>query len=344
MFTFREQFKYLNMNEDEIVNIALQNLNKNAGITGNWNNHAQNELDGKLDLIINNRPIKFNIEIKQELRQHQLPKIIQQAERYTPLMIVANRIFPKIKEELRKTGIAYLETNGNIWLEQNGILIWMDNQKPLPNIKNKTTRAFTKTGLKVLFHFLLQEHDINLPYREIANITGVGLGNINYVINGLKEMNFLVKLNKDEYKLVNKKELLDKWITTYPEKLKPTLQIGTFRFVKQDDFNDWKNLPIHNGKTYWGGEPAGDLLTNYLRPAELTLYTIETRNELIKNYRMIPDENGNIKVFKKFWHLKNENENTVPPLLVYADLINTNDRRCTATAQKIYNEFLQNKL
>ncbi|MEO8853353.1 MAG: type IV toxin-antitoxin system AbiEi family antitoxin [Ginsengibacter sp.] len=332
------------MTEDEIVDIALENLKKNAGIPGNWDNHGERELDGKLELIIDHLPVKFNTEIKQELRDHQLPKIIEQAKRFTPLMIVANRIFPKIKEELRLNEIAYLETNGNIWLKQKGLLIWMDTQKPLPHIKRNANRAFTKTGLKVLFHFLLHENDINLPYREIANITQVGLGNINYVINGLKEMGFLIKLNKDKYKLINKKELLDKWVTAYVERLKPALQISTFHFLKQEDFNDWKNLPIHIGKTYWGGEPAGDLLTNYLRPAELTLYTTETRNELIKNYRLIPDEKGNIKVFKKFWRQENANENLVPPLLVYADLITTYDRRNTETAQKIYDEFLQNKL
>lgn len=334
----------MNMTEVEIVDIALENLKKNAGITGNWNNHGEKGLDGRLELIIDHLPVKFNTEIKQELRDHQLPKIIEQAKRFTPLMIVANRISPKIKEELRLNEIAYLEANGNIWLKQEGLLVWMDTQKPLPNIKNKANRAFTKTGLKVLFHFLLHENDINLPYREIANIVQVGLGNINYVINGLKEMDFLIKLNKDKYKLINKKELLDKWVTAYGERLKPTLQISTFHFLKQEDFNDWKNLPIHIGKTYWGGEPAGDLLTNYLRPAELTLYTTETRNELIKNYRLIPDEKGNIKVFKKFWKRENANENIVPSLLVYADLINTNDRRCTETAQKVYDEFLQNKL
>ena len=53
--------------------------------------------------------MKFNTEIKQELRDYQLPKIIEQAMRFTPLMIVANRIFPKIKEELRLNEIAYLE-------------------------------------------------------------------------------------------------------------------------------------------------------------------------------------------------------------------------------------------
>ena len=220
----------------------------------------------------------------------------------------------------------------------------MDTQKPLPSIKSKANRAFTKTGLKVLFHFLLDGNDINRPYRDTANLAQVGLKNINYVISGLKEMGFLIKLNKEKYKLINKKELLDKWITAYGERLKPTLQIGTIRFLKQQDFNNWKNLPIHIGKTYWGSEPAGDLLTNYLRPAELTLYTTETRKALIKNYRLIPDEKGNIQVFKKFWERESENEKIVPPLLVYADLINANDRRCTETARKVYDELLQNKL
>ncbi|MBS1633282.1 MAG: hypothetical protein JST10_11995, partial [Bacteroidetes bacterium] len=75
-----------------------------------------------------------------------------------------------------------------------------------------------------------------------------------------------------------------------------------------------------------------------------TLYTIENRNELIKNYRLIPYEKGNIKVYKKFWHLDDGPAQTVPPLLIYADLMNTNDRRCIETAQKIYDRFLQNKL
>lgn len=327
-----------------IVTKALENLHKNVGINGYWNEDGLKELDGTVELKIENENLKFNVEIKQELRNHQLPKIIEQAQKFGAMMVVANRIFPKIKEELRQHEIAYLETNGNIWLNQNGKLIWIDNQKPLQDIQDKGNRAFTKTGLKVVFHFLLNENDVNLPYREIANITEVGLGNINYVIAGLKEFGFLIKLNKNEYRLNNKKELLDKWITAYDEKLKPALQTGTFRFLKDEDFNNWKNIPLKEGKTWWGGEPAGDILTNYLRPGELTLFTTENRNELIKNYRLIPDEDGNVKTYKKFWHYEEANEKIVPPLLVYADLMLTNDRRCTETAQKIYDEFLQDKL
>lgn len=324
--------------------MALENLQKNAGITGDWEEYGQKELDGQIKLVIENQPLKFNAEIKQELRNHQLPRIIDQAQRIGPLMVVANRIFPKIKEELRHNHIAYLEANGNIYLKQGGIMLWLDGQKPVQPITEKGNRAFTKTGLKVLYHFLLDEQLVQLRYREIANITDVALGNLNYIMNGLKKLNFLIEVRDQTFRLNNKKELLQKWMVAYEERLKPALLLGTFRFLKEEDFLNWKNLGIDTAKTKWGGEPAGDLYTNYLRPQTLTLYTIENRNELIKNYRLIPYEKGNIKVYKKFWHLDDGPAQTVPPLLIYADLMNTNDRRCIETAQKIYDRFLQNKL
>jgi hypothetical protein len=142
---------------------------------------------------------------------------------------------------------------------------------------------------------------------------------------------------------VNKKELLNKWMDGYEVKLKPDLLIGTFRFLNVEDFLNWKTLPIQGKKTWWGGEPAGDLLTNYLRPGELTLYTIEKRNELIQRYRLAPDEKGNVRVYQKFWQYDDTKESVVPPLLAYADLMNTGDRRCIETAQKIYDDYLRDK-
>lgn len=334
------------MKEKDIVYIALENLQKHIGITGKWKDTVRpKELDGQLELKIDNfLTIKFNAEIKQELRNYQLDQIITQANRFKPLMVVAYRIFPKIKEELIKNQIAYLEGNGNIYIKQNDVMLWVDTQKTIPIEKDKGNRAFTKTGLRVLFQFLLNDQFINMSYRDIARYTEVGLGNINYILKGLKELGFLVNLNKDKYKLNNRKELLNKWMTAYEERLKPTLLIGTFRFIRENDFTNWKELQLNNNKTYWGGEPAGDLLTHHLRPAELTLYTLETKNELIKNYRLIPDERGNIKIYKKFWPSDKENVNTVPPLLIYTDLINTGEKRCIETAEKIYNELLKQNL
>jgi len=333
------------MTEQEIIYLAIENLQKNAQIKGKWKTDVQAEMDGQLVLNINNQNIKFNIEIKKELRNFQLKQILELDKKNKPLMVVAIRLFPKIKEELRHNNIAYLEENGNIFLKNNETTLWIDTNKAVETDKNTGTRAFTKTGLKVLFQFLMDETWINRPYRQIAEQTGTGIGNITNIIRGLNQDGFLLHIAKNEYKIPDKMVLINKWVAAFDLRLKPTLNIGRFRFLKNEDFNNWKNLPLHNGKTYWGGEPAADLLTKYLRPAELTLYTTETRNELIKNYRLIPDEKGNIKAYQKFWHYDNDiKDNIVPPLLIYADLINTNDRRCTETAQKIQDEFLQNKL
>ena len=331
------------MKEDKIIQLALENLQKNVGITGRWMHFGPIKMDGQVEIVYENQIITYNAEIKQELRNHQLPQIFELANIYKPLIVIAQRIFPKIKEELREKQIAYLEVNGNIYLKQENLVLWIDGQKAVKVERDKGNRAFTKTGLKVLFHFLLDQHLVQLGQREIAQITNVGLGNVNYILTGLKELNFLIEVRKQDYKLNNKKELLEKWITAYEEKLKPALLIGTFRFLKVEDFLNWKNLQINGTNTKWGGEPAGDLYTNYLRPQILTLYTIEGRNEIIKNYRLIPDEKGNVKVYKKFWHLDDGDNRTAPPLLIYADLINTNERRCIETAQKVYDTFLQNK-
>lgn len=331
------------MNPQEIIHNALQNVRTNAQINGVWKDRDDiGAIDGEIQFDIDNQKISLFAEIKTEIRTIHLDKMEDLATNHPPFIVVAQRIFPKIKEELRNRNVFYLEANGNIFLKQKGIFVWIEANNPI-EVKNKTTnRAFTKTGLKVVYQFLINEDWINHTYRQIAEQTNTGIGNVNNIFTGLKQEGFLLQLNKEQYKIDNKLKLLEKWITEYEKRLKPTLVIGTFRFLKEDDFYNWKNLQLQKGKTYWGGEPAGDVLTNYLRPEELTIYTIETRGELMKNYRLVPDTNGNVKVFKKFWG-HDEVGTVVNPLLAYADLITKGDRRCTETAQKIFDEYLQDK-
>jgi len=331
------------MKERDLVHIALENLEKATQYKGTWKEAENTNNDGTIEFDINGKLIKVNVEIKKELRNHHLQNIFQRALLMTPMIVIANNIFPNLKKELRENHIGYIEACGNAYLKIENILIWIEGRKILKVEKETTNRAFTKTGLKVVFIILQNEELINKPYRELARIAEVGLGNINYIFKGLKETGFLIRLNKDNYKLGNKKELLDRWLTGYAERLRPTLEIGTFRFLKNEDFINWGNLHLQNKKTYWGGEPAGNKLTNYLRPEILTLYTTEPRHELIKHYRMVPDPGGNIKIFRKFWHDDVANLDLAPPLLIYTDLVNTGDDRCIETANMIFDEFFKEK-
>ena len=64
--------------------------------------------------------------------------------------------------------------------------------------------------------------------------------------------------------------------------------------------------------------------------------------ELIKNYHLMPDKKGEIEVLEMFWN-KQEGE-TVPPILVYADLMIEGGKRNKETAEKIYREYIQPNL
>lgn len=330
------------MREQEILSTALENLKRVIVSNNFWVNEIEKESgDGQILITLGVTRLRLNVEVKKELRAIHLLGIYEAAKANHPFILVTERISPNVKEELRKNGINYLEANGNIHLKDLGSLLFIDSNSALPIKKEQINRAFTKIGLKVVFQFLLDESLLNAPYREIAARSGIALGNVNYVLNGLKEKGYLIKKDKNQYQLLNKKELLETWVQKYEEKLKPELLIGNFRFLNATMIDDWKGMKLLPGKTFWGAEPAGNLLTGYLRPAVLTFYTQEPKAELIKKYRLVPDPKGNVILCKQFWEQDQQDSTTVPPLLVYADLINTNDQRCIETAQKIYDGFLK---
>jgi hypothetical protein len=330
------------MEELLIIDKALANLEKQTQLKATWR-PLSGLVDGEIRFDYNGETYQLPVEIKAEVRAHQLSRLFDQKKQLNKLMVVAEYIYPKLKEQLRAEGIAYLETNGNVFIKEGALFFWVDNLKTERTESVAMGRAFTKTGLKLLFQLLVEEDLLNLTYRELARRTGVGFGNINFILTDLKEQGFLIPVNKDSYKFTRKKELLQKWVQAYDEKLKPTLEIGSFRFVKNDDYFNWRTIELTPGSTFWGGEPAGGILTRNLQPEHYILYTTESRGELLKKYQLVPSDNGDIKVYLKFWKVTDNQLETVPPLLVYADLINSNDRRCIQTAERIFDEYLQGK-
>lgn len=332
------------MNEIDILNNAIHNLEKNIPINWDWKAIDYNKdkgVDGELSIILNNQKKIFFVEIKKDVKNHQLFNILNYKNKFTNFLLVAEKLYPKVKKELRENRVNYLEGNGNVYINTDDLFLYIDTNEVTKTQKEKGNRAFTKTGLKVIFQFLLKPKLINQTQREIAEITNVALGNIPLIINGLLETNLIVRLNKNEYVINNYEELLNKWITEFEQTLKPTLFKQRFRFQNKD--KDWRTVPLNIDKTVWGGEPAGDIITNHLRPEKFTLYTKETTKDLILNYKLLPDDNGEITVYDMFWN-NDYNTNTAPNELIYTDLMITDDKRCIETAKLIFNEHIQPNL
>jgi hypothetical protein len=330
------------MSELEIIETALENLKKDAGIAGKWVPKTRGSYDGKLTLNFGNEKITFLTEIKKELRINQMSDVLDRVNGVNPALVVAGRLLPKVKEELRQNKISYLEANGNFYHRSADKWFLLDTHSSIKFKQNVKNRAFTKTGLRVLFEILNNPELLQKPYRTIAGQTKTSVGNVVNILNGLKKEDFLLHLRKNEFILHNREKLIKKWAEAFEQNLKPVLKIGTFRFLTNE--NHWTEIDLKENKTFWGGEPGGDILTNYLVPAEFTLYTEESRNELIKNYRLVPDEKGNVQVFKKFWIDSFSKSKAVPPLIAYSDLVNMHDKRCQETAAKIYDTYLRENI
>ncbi|GAA0534285.1 type IV toxin-antitoxin system AbiEi family antitoxin [Chitinophaga japonensis] len=337
----------MNISEKNIVADILTRLQNIAGIEGIYRSGEptrNREIDGEIDFLFRDSSFHVFVEIKKELKPYHLPKIQEYAKKYKPFMVVAEHIYPAQKKILKENGIGYLDGAGNIFLEQADGILWLEGNKPVKEHRPVTNRAFTKAGLTLVFHFLLYEETLNLPYRSLALAANVSLGNIKNIIEGLKEAGFILQVGKGKKVLQNKRALLHRWITAYQETLKPTLHLGNFNFWEQERSRHWESLIKESGLMVWGGEAAAKLLINHLEPEFLTLY-IESDNRTPKgDWMLIPNKNGRLKLYKKFWTDTNwDFKKLTPPLLIYADLMITGDPRCIEAAMIIYDKFLKDE-
>src|SRR5690606_40819338 len=132
------------MNPQEIIQTTLDNLNNTGILQAKWfETNENNDLNGQLELIWQDNPITLHTVIKRELRNVQLPQLEDMAKANPPFLVMAQRIFPKIKEALRERKIAYMEANGNLFIIQTNLLLWIDVNDPIPIKSTKTNKAFT---------------------------------------------------------------------------------------------------------------------------------------------------------------------------------------------------------
>ena len=189
----------------------------------------------------------------------------------------------------------------------------------------------------VIFHLLKNENILHFPYREISHITQTSLDTISQTIVKLKQQGYIRQLSEKEMRLTNKEDLIEKWIDAYGNLLKPSLFLKKFRFQSPELARNWKNIPL-DARSFWGGEPAADMLTDFLVPSDFTLYTQDSQNELMKKYAIFPDTNGNIVVYEAFYL---PDKQILDPILVYADLILSDNARNKEVAQIVKEKYAE---
>ena len=330
--------------ETVILHKAIEILRKNTGLTVEIEpnpHYTGYEAEAVIRIVWQDIEYLFDAEIKNVINGATLGVAVRQLELFQRKgMLVARYITPQIADELNKMNIPFIDTAGNMYIDEPPLLIFIKGNKlDGANLKVIRTRAFRPAGLKVVFTLLCNPGLENAPFREIAEKARVALGTVSYVMNDLKKLNHLIEIPPGKRRLTRKKDILNRWITAYPEQLRPKQIIGLYR---AENRNWWKQAEMGGLNIFWGGEVAAAQLTEYLEPQRITIYTNKPAGEFLLKNRIRKDLQGDIEILWMFWNFEIDwpHKNMVPPLLIYADLLATGEARNIETARILYEKEL----
>ena len=302
---------------------------------------ARNGADVEFHLGEEDKERVFTVDVKENLTRtlvgvihHQRLLNRQQEDR----ILVTTYANPQLADLMKKNEIDFIDTAGNTYINKPPLFIFIKgNRLPKEDRVRPVTRAFRPTGLQVIFALLCNKGLENTTYREIAGKAGVALGTVDWVFRDLRQMGYLTEMGKRGRRLNDKYNLFFRWVNAYSEELKPKKLIGKYR---TETFGWWEDAKLEEYQAYWGGEVAATILTAYLKPEKITIYTSRPLGDLMLRHKLRKDPKGNIEIFDVFWKFNYEwkYNNIVPPILIYADLLATGDKRNIETAGMIYEQ------
>ena len=337
---------------------ALKTLNETTGVEGRVIAFEQalehgRRVDALIDIDVDGKPYRYNVEAKTRIdRLTAVGHVKAQLDHHGGRgLLFAPYITPTIAKKCRELDLAFLDIAGNAYLHLPGLHLYITGEKPEGGIAPTigTKGGGTATALRVVFALLCQPKLLDAPYREIVDVAGVALGAVGWVFFDLKARGYITGGQKRHgRRFLEPARLFEEWVTNYPIKLRPKL--NPRRFIA-DNPDWWKTARLHNLGAYWGGEVAAARLTQYLKPANCTLYikpekTKDALRELVARHRLRADPDGNIEILDAFWNLPDnpDHPDVVPPILAYADLVATLDPRNLEVAKLIREQNIDHAL
>lgn len=293
--------------------------------------------------------IEYPVEARKAVTPTTLGAVLAQLRQWAdaagrPALLITEYLTPPLAEKLRTHGQQFADAAGNVYLNAPGLLIYITGRKPTRKPAGLKARpAFAASGLKVLFALICDPPLVAAPHRAIAAAAGVALGAVPGVVADLRQAGHLLVVEKRRRLNANKR-LLDDWAFAYAQRLRPKTLVALYTTA---DFAAWREWQLDPREARWGAEPAAHLLVRHLTPGVLTIYGDKLPPKLMIERRLVQagplGTERLVELRKPFWGAALRAEarpDTVPPALVYADLLATGDARCIETADMVYDRYL----
>lgn len=322
--------------EKELIDIACGNLTRTldkCDIRVGQSGHTT------FDSVISIAGIEFAVIVKSTLTNTNLLRAIEQARIVTgetgfPVLFVLGYIAPTTARTLVENGFNYIDYSGNCTIRQGLMCITVSGLKN-HYLEQKKSHIMSEAKIHLILCFLSNPHLIGEGYRAISSETGYSLGTIKNTIEDLTAGKYVLHTDKGR-KLINKEDLLNQWVQAYNQIARPKLTLRKMRFRSDEMKKDWKQMKLPQGMV-WGGDCGANLIDGYLIPGSYEIYTSEPSAALLATGRVLPDDNGEITVYKKFW-TDSADTVTAGKLIIYADLVNGGDSRQLEAAQRLISD------
>ena len=309
-------------------------------------------VDAIIEIVVEDNTYHYMAEIKRVDRFGTIGLAKNRMAKYPqPGLLVTPRVTVEMAEKCRALDLQFIDTLGNAYLKGPGLFVLITGQRPRDKKEfvlttNETQQAGTPTALRMVFALLCKPELLNASYREIKQTAQVALGAVGWVFFDLNTRGLaLGGHKKGDRRILERKRLIEEWVTNYPIKLRPKLNPRRFR---AEDAEWWRKVDITQYGAQWGGEVAAEKLTDYLRPAICTIYMNagaikKNLIKLVRDTKLRADDDGDIEILETFWDFASDENrpDIVPPLLVYADLLATTNPRNLETAQMIFEKHIR---
>ncbi len=243
-------------------------------------------------------------------------------------MILGPRIKPSVGKRIRESGGWYADAAGNMFVRAPGVLIDIAGRsQKSPDAHSSNARNLMSAGrAQVVFCLLTWPALLEAPFRFIAEVAGVSPGLVHTVMQLLEEEHYLSPTTR---RLERRSELIDLWAAAFPLGLARSLELG--RFTGEPALDAWAELGHHV-------HASGEFAASHLSGPDLVVYVpaLDPRAVAYSRWRRPePGDRANIIVRRRFWLSPGPDDpgvDRVPGLLLYGDLIASNDPRQRETA------------
>lgn len=263
-----------------------------------------------------------------------------------PWILMAPYVGRHLGDYLDERDVNYVDLEGNCRLRLHpGVYVHVTGRRR-PRDAPDLDKGIRAPGYQVLFTILARPGLLDEPVRTVAEVAGVGKTAVAERLRQLRRTGLLTK-TKNRHQLIDRRAILDQWLTGYETVVRPKLLLG--RFTPRHKVPPVLEQVIEaalEGETTrwaWGGGAAAKRLTGHHRGEQTVLHLERRIPDLPQRIQALPDRDGTLTVLGAPGPVAFDGvlEKTVHPLLVYTELLAAHDDRMKEAALAIWNRYLE---